>query len=208
MPSEAVVPTLDGPVLVTLARLNSPVSGRRVHQLCGMGSEAGVRNVLNRLTHQGLVHASEAGSAVLYALNRDHLAWPAVEALAGIRGELLARLRGEFGTWAPRARAAALFGSAARGDGNADSDIDILLIRQRRTNPDTEAWKAQTTKLRENVTAWTGNLCQLYDIGSDDLETHIRAGEPILAEWRRDAITLAGADLRRLLRDLGHRISA
>jgi predicted nucleotidyltransferase len=207
MPSLSVVPTLDGPVLVTLAGLSTPVSGRRIHQLCGVGSEAGVRNVLNRLVHQGVVHASEAGSAVLYAANREHLAWPAVSALAGMRGQLLARLRDEFGAWGPRVRSAALFGSAARGDGTSDSDIDLLVVRQRRTDPNGEAWQSQLARVRERVAAWTGNPCQVYEIGSDELEMHIAAGEPIVAEWRRDAITVAGADLRGLLRDLGHRVT-
>lgn len=208
MPSEAVVPTLDGPVLVALAKITGPVTGRQVHQLTGVGSEAGVRNVLNRLVHQGIVRAGPAGSAVLYAVNREHIAWPAVQALAGLRGELLARLRGALGDWDPRPRTAALFGSVARGDGGTDSDIDLLLIRQRRTDADDEAWQAQVSRLREHITAWTGNACQVYDIGSDDLERHIAAYDPLVTAWRTDAITVCGTDLRGLLRDLGHRVTA
>lgn len=208
MPSEAVVATLDGPVLVALAKLTGPVTGRQAHRLTGVGSEAGVRNVLTRLVHQGTVRASPAGSAVLYAVNREHIAWPAVQALAGLRGELFARLRSALSDWAPRPRTAALFGSVARGDGDADSDIDLLLIRQRRTDADDEAWQAQASRLREDVMAWTGNTCQVYDIGSDDLERHIAAHDPLVTAWRRDAITVCGADLRVLLRDLGHRVTA
>ena len=208
MPSDAVVPTLDGPVLVALAKLTGPFTGRQVHQLTGVGSEAGVRNVLTRLVHQGIVRANPVGSAVLYAVNREHIAWPAVQALAGLRGELLARLRSALGDWDPRPRTAALFGSVARGDGDADSDIDVLLIRQRRTDADDEAWQAQVSRLREDVTAWTGNTCQVYDIGSDDLGRHIAAGDPLVTAWRGDAITVCGTDLPGLLRDLGHRVTA
>jgi predicted nucleotidyltransferase len=208
MPSEAVVPTLDGPVLIALARLTGPVTGRQLHRLIEVGSEAGVRNVLTRLAHQGIVRASPAGSAVLYAVNREHVAWPAVQALAGLRGELLSRLRSALGAWDPRPRTAALFGSVARGDGDADSDIDLLLIRQRRTHVEDEAWQAQVARLREDVTAWTGNTCQVYDIGSDDLQRHIAARDPLVTAWRTDAITVCGTDLRGLLRDLGHRVTA
>jgi predicted nucleotidyltransferase len=208
MPAEAVVPSLDGPVLMTLSRLTGAVTGRQVHHLTGLGSEAGVRNVLTRLVHQGIVRANPAGSAVLYALNRDHIAWPAVEVLAGLRGEFLVRLRRAFVDWEPRPRSAALFGSAARGDGDADSDVDLLLVRQRRTDVENEKWQEQVARLREDVTAWTGNNCQIYDIGTEDLERHISARDPLVAEWRSDAITVGGADLRGLLRDLGHRVSA
>ena len=204
-PSEAIVPTLDGPVLVALAKIARPATGRQVHQLTGVGSEAGVRNSLNRLVHQGIVRASPAGSAVLYAVNREHLAWPAVQVLAGMRGELLARLRGVLEGWHPRPRTAAVFGSVARGDGNADSDIDLLLIRRRGKDAEDEMWQAQLSLLREQVTAWTGNTLQVYDISTADLERSISAHDRLITEWRADAITVCGTDLRGLLRDLGHR---
>jgi predicted nucleotidyltransferase len=178
-----------------------------VHQLTGVGSEAGVRNVLTRLVRQGIVHASPAGSAVLYSVNREHIAWSAVQALAGLRGELFSRLRRALSDWDPRPRTAALFGSVARGDGDADSDIDLLLIRQRRTAADNEAWQGQVSLLREDVMAWTGNTCQVYDIGSDDLERHIAVHDPLVTAWRADAITVYGTDLRGVLRDLGHRVT-
>lgn len=207
MPSDAIVPTLDGPVLVTLANLAGPVTGRQVHQLTGVGSEAGVRNVLTRLVHHGIVHASPAGSAVLYSLNREHIAWPAVQVLAGLRGELLSRLRNAISVWDPKPRTAAVFGSVARGDGDADSDIDLLLIRHRRTAADSEAWEGQVSRLGEDVMAWTGNTCQVYDIGSADLERHIAVHDPLVTAWRADAITVYGTELRSVLRDLGHRVA-
>jgi hypothetical protein len=154
------------------------VTGRQAHHLVGVGSEAGVRNVLARLVHQGIVHANPVGSAVLYTVNQEHIAWPAVQALAGLRAELFGRLRSAFAGWEPRPRTAALFGSLARGDGGADSDVDLLLIRQRGTDATDEAWQVQVAQLREDVTAWTGNACQVYDIGSDDLGRHVAASDP------------------------------
>lgn len=207
VPSEAVVPTLDGIVLVTLAKMSTPVTGRQVHRLTGMGSEAGVRNVLNRLVHQGIVQASPAGSARLYLANREHLAWPAVTALATLRGELLSRLTHEFGTWTVRARCAAMFGSAARGDGDSDSDLDILLVQTTQADKDRDTWQAQVDRLRELARLWTGNTCQVYDTNQDELARLIAQRDPILAEWRRDAIPLVGTDIRTLLRVLGYRVS-
>jgi predicted nucleotidyltransferase len=204
MPSEAVVPSLDGAVLVNLAKLSTPVTGRRVHQLTGVGSEAGVRNVLTRLVHQGIVLSSPAGNAWLYVANREHVAWPAVTALAALRGELLSRLQSELATWTLPATCAAMFGSAARGDGDAHSDIDILLVHITHAGEDLDTWHAQVDRLRERTKRWTGNTCQAYDVDEDELRRLIVTSDPILAEWRRDAIPLAGTDIRTVLRDLAH----
>jgi len=75
------------------------------------------RAVLNRLADQGLVLQQEAGKAVLYTLNRDHLAAPAVSILADIRSELVRRLRATLADWTIQPVHASLFGWAARGDG-------------------------------------------------------------------------------------------
>jgi len=96
-PIRSVVPTLDGPVLEVLARTTRPLSGREVHRLAGTGSPNGIRLVLARLAEQGLVYAEERAKAVFYTANRDHVAWPAVEILTGLRRTLLDRLRAELG---------------------------------------------------------------------------------------------------------------
>ena len=114
----------------------------------------------------------------------------------------MSRLRSRFGEWSIPARSAALFGSAAREDGDADSDIDLLLIRQDRTDPDDPAWAEQIVQLKADIAAWTGNHTQVYELDVDELTRHIAAGQRIVHEWRSDAITLAGTDVGNLLREL------
>lgn len=201
-PIGAVVPTLDGPVLEALARTTRPLTGREVHRLSRSGSEAGVRRVLNRLAEHGVVHATKAGQAVLYTANRDHLVWPAIEALARTRETLLERLRAELRSWSIKPTTVALFGSAARGDGTVTSDIDLLVVRPADIGEGThghDRWLQQVDGLRESVTSWTGNHCQIYELDRDDVTAHVRRGEPILAEWKRDASLLYGEPISRLV---------
>ena len=66
--------------------------------MSGRHSEKGVRNCLHRLVGQGIVNARRAGKADLYSLNRRHLAAPYIIALAGLRHELLARIRAALRT--------------------------------------------------------------------------------------------------------------
>jgi len=201
-PIRAVVPTLDGPVLEVLARTTRPLTGREVHRLAGTGSPNGVRLALARLAEQGLVHAEERAKAVFYLVNRGHLAWPAVEILAGLRRTLLDRLRAEFGSWPCKPVHASLFGSAARGDGDASSDIDVLLVRPDGVGEDESPWADQVDRLRGQVQAWTGNHCQPFQVDLPRLIEHLRARDALVEAWLRDAVTLAGPDLRALLRRL------
>jgi Nucleotidyltransferase domain len=202
-PVRAVVPTLDGPVLEVLAGTTRPLTGREVHRLAGAGSPNGVRRVLMRLAEQGLVHAEEHAAAVFYVANRNHVAWPAVEMLAGLRRTLLDLLRAELGSWRPpKPVHASLFGSAARGEGDEQSDIDVLLVRPEGVGEDQPPWADQVDHLRHQVWAWTGNHCQAFQLDLTRLAQHVHACDPLVDAWLRDAVTLAGSDLRTVLRRL------
>jgi predicted nucleotidyltransferase len=201
-PIHVLVPTLDGPVLEVLARTTRPLTGREVQRLARKGSPSGVRLALSRLTDQGIVHAEHRSTAVFYVANRDHLAWPAVETLTNLRRALLQRLRTELESWHPTPNHASLFGSAARGDGDASSDIDILLIRPDELAEDDSPWADQVDRLRHHVVIWTGNRCQAFELDRHRLAEHVQAHDPLIDAWLRDAIPLAGPDLRNTLRDL------
>ena len=193
-PMTALVPSLDGPVLQALARTSRPVTGREMHRLAGAGSESGVRLVLTRLVEHGLVNASQAGRATLYVANREHVAWPLVEGLVNLRREFFGRLRQLAASWPLVPVTVAVFGSAARGDGDVDSDIDVLVVR---AAGDDTAWDSQLGDLRERIAAWTGNACQVYELTEDELAEHIAVREPIVDEWRRDAAVVFGQPVDR-----------
>jgi predicted nucleotidyltransferase len=200
-PIQSVVPSLDGAVLDVLVRTTRPLTGREVHRLAGTGSESGVRIVLNRLAAHGLVDAEARAQAVFYTFNRRHLAADAIVALARLRPALYEKLRQAFRPWDPKPLHASVFGSAARGDGTADSDVDLLLVRPAMTPSHARRWAGQTDLLAANVRAWTGNPCQLYELTRPELARHIRAREPVVESWHRDGIVVFGDSLDVLLRD-------
>lgn len=127
-PTRSVTPTLDGAVLAVLASAGRPLTVGQVAQLAARGSEIGIRRSLGRLVEQGTVRATMMGRNQVHELNRDHVAARVAEVLAGLRTELWSRFRREFESWQPRPLMAVVFGSAARGDGGVDSDIDLLLV--------------------------------------------------------------------------------
>jgi predicted nucleotidyltransferase len=168
-PLEVVTPTLDGDVLVALARAEEMFTGRRLHRMVGHGSEPGIRRAADRLVEQGLVGRREVGRAKVYWLNREHLAAPYVEGLAFMRQELVGRLRDAVASWEPPPRFVFLFGSAARGEATPESDLDLLVIRSRDMDEDDSEWRDQLAQLERDATAWTGNEARILEYGEDEL---------------------------------------
>ena len=137
---------IDMEVLRVLRGTTRPLTGREVARLVRAGSQPTVNASLRRLSDEGLVHVEEAGNAYLYTFNREHLAAPAVELLADVRAELERRLRDEIAGWKIAPVHLSVFGSAARGDGDTRSDIDIFVVRPRDVPATTRAGASSSTR--------------------------------------------------------------
>jgi predicted transcriptional regulator len=201
-PYAILCPTLDSDVLHVLAGTNRPLTGREVARLAGKRSHAGVTDVLQRLTEQGLLERKEAGQAYLYTLNRDHLAAPAVILLASLRAELIRRLTTVISAWALSPAHASAFGSAARGDGDTESDIDLFLVRPDSIDADVPLWRGQVDELSSSVYRWTGNHVGIVEVAQPELPRLRREQPPIVQNLRRDAILLYGEPVADLLEPL------
>ncbi len=177
------------------------MTGREVARLLGRASHGGVQKVLRRLVEHGVVDQSEAGSALLYSLNREHLAAPAVRVLADMRRELLVRLREAIGRWRIQPVHASLFGSAARADGDTRSDIDVFLVRPIGVEEDNAVWREQVDSLCAQIGRWTGNRTGISEVSAAGLDVLLGADPPILATLRGEAIALAGVALPSLVPD-------
>jgi predicted nucleotidyltransferase len=196
-PFTAVSPSLDVSVLVALAGSETPRSGRELARRTGH-SKTGVQRVLDRLVEQGKVDRLEAGGALLYSLNRDHLLAPVVEQLAQLRVELIRRLRDAIAQWEQPPVHASVFGSAARGDGDVHSDIDLLIVRPRDVDADSEPWRDQLDDLADTTRRWTGNHASVIEISEEDVPRLQREEPGVIEQVRVDAIDLAGEPTRAL----------
>lgn len=197
-PFAALSSGVDADVLVALAGATTPRSGRELARRAGRSS-TGVQHVLDRLVDQGLVERMDAGRAHLYTLNHDHLLAPAVEQMAGARAELVRRLRETVRGWVVPPVHASLFGSAARGDGDAQSDIDLLIVRPGGVDADDGEWRDQVEHLAVSVRGWTGNNAGIAEIAESELPELRRDRPPVVEEVGVDAVDLAGLPVRQLL---------
>ncbi len=184
-----------GAVLATLVQLEAPVTVRTLARHAGVSPQGALR-LVNELAGAGIVRVQPAGRSLMVSLNRQHLAAEPVIALVSTRARLVHRLGDELAGWDDLA-GAWLFGSAARGDGGSDSDVDIALVASR--SIDTDRWEGQTARLMSEVQAWTGNPVQLVEHTRRTFAGLVREGNPLV-----DAVRLEGIPLtprtRQLLR--------
>jgi predicted nucleotidyltransferase len=85
-----------------------------------------------------------------------------------------------------------MFGSAARGDGDTRSDIDLFVVRPADVPEDNPDWRDQLDRLSDHVHDWTGNRAALSEVSVAHVRRLRRDRPPVVEELRRDAITLAG----------------
>ena len=182
-----VAPAVRGALLQALARLEQPVTRRQLAAAAGV-APGNASAVIEELVRAGLVSETAAGRASMVALNRNHLAAGPVLALAGLRGELIRRLRERLSAW-PDLVGAWLFGSVARGDADSDSDVDLLIVADDLQSAQLHDRLAQ---LHSDVRSWTGNDLQLVEHSHTSWRKLVRTKNPLVEQIRVDGIALTG----------------
>ena len=193
-PFSVVAPTLDGDVLGVLAGAHEEFTGRRIHQMLGRGSEAGVRKAADRLVQQGIVTRRQAGQAKLYSLNRNHLAAGYIEGLGSLREKLIKKLKAAVSKWETPPAYMALFGSVARGEAGPQSDLDLFVVRPPGTLAANLIWQEQLAKLENDATVWTGNEARIVQLRVKDLKDP--EARKIVREVQREGVPIYGDSSR------------
>ncbi|MEI6496581.1 MAG: nucleotidyltransferase domain-containing protein [Actinomycetota bacterium] len=182
-----VAPAVRGALLQVLARLEQPVTRRQLAAIAGV-SPGNASAVIEDLIRAGLVNEAVAGRSSMVVLNRNHLSAGPLLALAGLRGELICRLKERLSQW-PDLDGAWLFGSVARGDAGGESDIDLLIVAHDLQAP---VLHAHLSQLEADVRSWTGNDVQVVEHTPESWRKLARSKNPLVEQIRLDGIALAG----------------
>lgn len=185
-PFGGVIPGARGAALAVLLRTGAPLTGRRVHALVADRHSLGaVQQALRDLDRLGLITTEAVGRAGAHRVNEGHAAIAPLRALASPI-EMLTRVVEET---ARDVEAVIVFGSVARGDAHADSDVDLVVIAP-------EAWEGRA-ELQQQVHERLGNDCDVLHLTGDHFKLAPEDREPVVSEILRDGIALVGTMPRR-----------
>ena len=181
-------------VLRVLAVQGRPVSGREVGRLAGV-NQSSARRALHRWVEVGLVTAAYSSHATLFLLNRSHVLWDPVEAVLASPSRIEQRIAELVVSRFSVHATAALFGSVARRESTASSDLDIaVIVPDRASAADRETL---VDELRQLIESSTGNEAHIVELTRHELRAMVMQGDPLVASWAAESRTVTGPDLAR-----------
>lgn len=170
-------------MLSVLLRTDVPLTGRQIHAMVSHDHSLwSVQEALKTLARLGLVQTRTIGRAGVHTINEDHVAVIALRSLVDPVAAVEAAVADAIDS---RVRTVLLFGSIARGDATADSDIDLAVIA-------TSEWDGRT-ELEDIMRTRLGNDCNVLTFTPAELERLARHGEPVVHDILRDGIALIGS---------------
>ena len=187
----------EAPILRALARTTSSMSGNQLIKVAGLKYNGGHVLTLRKLVKLGILLEDSRLAANYYTINREHILWPAIEIILHSGDNINDRIK-EILQQAPILQTAvsvALFGSVARRESNADSDIDLIIIipgTQKLTDEEYDQVEQATGRIRQ----LTGNIVNPITINEEELTLLITQGGSLVNSLRTDAITLLGEELK------------
>lgn len=185
-PFGGVIPGARGAVLASLLRTSEPLTGRQIHGLVSDDySLWSVQEALKTLSQIGIVETRTIGRAGVHVINERHFT---VAALRALVDPILALKEAVASVIDSEVRTVMLFGSIARGDANADSDIDLAVIAS-------GTWDKRID-LQDVVRERLGNNCDVLVFTPTEFSRLAAAGEPVVSDILREGIALVGSKPR------------
>ena len=85
-----------------------------------------------------------------------------------------------------------IFGSFARGEADADSDIDTLLVRPSAVSESDDAWYETVRQWIDRVGEVSGNRVEVLEVDEDDVPARLRSGRNVWQDIERDGLIIHG----------------
>lgn len=194
-PVRALIPGVRGAVLSVLAHTDVELTIRQIAERSD-ASPTMVSKVVDDLVILGVVDRRSAGRSYQVSLSTA-VAADIVRRLAGLRSEVLDRMRTLARGIEPAPRNVTVFGSFAQGTARAASDIDLLIVRPS-DQPEDDRWTEAVGRFVDGVSTIAGSPVADIHISEDELEEALN--QRLTGAVLREGITLAGKPLAELQR--------
>lgn len=179
-----LIPGASGAVLAVMLRTGAPLTGRQVYRLVrDQFSLWSVQQALASLAGLGVVESRTVGRAMVHTINEGHYAILPLRVLLDPFEALREVVQRSVGS---RVAAVILFGSVARGEATAGSDVDLAVLAS-------SEWVGRSD-LEDAVRARRGNECDVLVFTPEEFG-RLAAGseEPVVAEILVDGVVLFGS---------------
>lgn len=196
-PVQAVIPGARGRVLAVLAETTADLSLRTLARLAGV-SVAQASRVMPGLVDLGLVERHEVPPSSQFRLIRDNVAAQAIIDLARSREVALSRIGAAADSLSLSPVSIIVFGSFARGEADAHSDLDAVVVRPDDVAEDNDAWATGVEHWRGEARAITGNRVEVLEISHNDVQTRLAGTAALWRDVARDGIAVHGLTVDEL----------
>ena len=136
-----------------------------------------VQRELALLTDAGLIKRSALGSQVFYQANQEHPDFPELRALLAKTSGVFQMLKAALSPFSARVNLAFVYGSVARGEEKATSDIDLMVIGAVSLDEVLDAVGPVEKQLRRPVNP------TIYSL--EDLKARFRSGNHFLQSLKK-----------------------
>ncbi len=190
-PVQALIPGVQGRILGVLAETTAQLNLTTVARLAGV-SPAQASRVLPELVHLGLVERVEAPPSALFRLMDENLVGRHVRSMTDLRYLALRTVGDCSALQKPRPELVIVFGSFARGEADADSDLDVVLARPAVIDDSDSAWAASIVNLNKDLTRALGNPVNILEVRAHDLDRRLKSRSEVWRSIRSEGIVVYG----------------
>lgn len=186
-PIEALIPGSQGQLLQALVCAGRELSTRTAAEIAGVSAPHASR-VLAHLTALGIIKRRDVPPTALYSIADGSAVSALLDGLFNLKAKIFAEMARLAGEMTPIPVEVIVFGSVARGEDDADSDIDVLLVAQAGAL-DTQAWSMSVIDWTNRVSTFSS--CVVETVEVDEHQWRSRAADDLFrCEIVRDGITI------------------
>jgi predicted nucleotidyltransferase len=197
-PVEAVVGGAQGRLLAVLVKITAPLTLRRLASLADV-SPAQASRVMPRLVELGIVDRYEVPPASQFVLARGNVAAQLLLKLADASSIALRQIGEAASLLSPEPVSVIVFGSFARGEADAESDIDLAVVRADDVDDDDERWADSIDAWRRKVVALTGNDVEIVEVTASEAARKVHGRSELWRNIARDGVIVYGKALDELI---------